>query len=78
MTRHTVGRLSGTHMSMLMQDESGELTAGHIQEGAVDGGDPQVGGASVKQHSEVLRRGADADHPVVLGLRGQNHECKLP
>ena len=45
------------------------LTAGQIKEGAVNGGDPEVGGARVKQHAEVLRRGANTDHPIVLGLR---------
>lgn len=34
----------------------------------MDGGDPEVGGASVKQDGEVLRRGADADNAIVLGL----------
>lgn len=51
--------------------QHGKLTAGHIEERAVNGGDPEVGGAGVKKHSEVLWRGADADHPVVLGLRRQ-------
>lgn len=37
----------------------------------MNGGDPEVGGAGVKQHSEVLWRGADADQPVVLSLRRQ-------
>lgn len=52
----------------------GELTAGYIKEGAVDGGDPEVGGAGVKQHGEVLRRSADTDHAVVLGLGGEHGE----
>lgn len=47
------------------------LTAGQIEERAVNGGDPEVRRARVKQHSEVLRRGADADLPIVLGLRRQ-------
>lgn len=50
-----------------------KLTAGDIEEGAVNGGDPEVGGARVKQHSEVLWRGANADHPIVLGLRRQEN-----
>lgn len=53
------------------RSEAGEeagLTAGHIEEGAVDGRDPEVRGARVKQHSELLRGRADADRPVVLGL----------
>lgn len=43
----------------------------------MDGGDPEVGGAGVKQHSEVLWRGADADHPIILGLRKQKSEKTL-
>lgn len=50
------------------------LTAGQVEEGAVDGGDPEVGGAGVEQHGEVLWRGADADHAVVLGLGTQGRE----
>ena len=45
-----------------------ELTAGHVQEGAVDGGHPQVGGACVKQHCEVLGWSPNADHPIILSL----------
>lgn len=48
-------------------EETG-LTAGHIKKGAVDGWDPEVGGARVKQHSELLRGGADTYRPIVLGL----------
>lgn len=48
-----------------------KLTAGQIEEGAVNGGDPKVGGASVKQHSEGLRRGTNADRAIVLSLRRQ-------
>lgn len=47
------------------------LTAGEIEERTVNGGDPEVRRARVKQHSEVLRRGADADVPIVLSLRRQ-------
>lgn len=54
--------------------EGGKLTAGHVEEGAVDGGDPEVGGASVKEHREVLWRSADTDHPVVLGLGGHSKQ----
>ena len=46
----------------------GTLTAGLA--GAVDGGHPQVGGAGVKDDSEVLSGGADADGPEVLRLPG--------
>ncbi len=55
-------------LSKLVPKKS-KLTAGQIEERAVNGGHPEVGGAGVKQHSEVLWRGANADHPIVLGLR---------
>lgn len=44
------------------------LTAGHVKKRAVNGGDPEVGGACVKQHSELLWGGTNADLPEVLGL----------
>lgn len=46
------------------------LTAGYVQQLAVDGGDPQVGGAGVKDDCEALWGGPNADFPVVLGLWG--------
>lgn len=49
------------------------LTAGQIEEGAVNGWNPEVGGAGVKQHGEGLRRGTDADCTIVLSLRGHKH-----
>lgn len=52
------------------------LTAGHVKEGAVDGRDPEVGGARVEQHSELLRGGADANRPIVLGLVETSFELK--
>lgn len=51
-----------------------KLTAGHIKERAVNGGDPEVRGACVEQHSEVLWRAANADLPIVLGLRRQKNK----
>ena len=49
--------------------EGGEtLTAGFA--GAVDRGHPQVGGAGVKDDSEVLSGGADANGAEVLRLPG--------
>lgn len=53
-----------------------KLTAGHIEERAVNGGDPEVRGACVEQHSEVLWRAANADLPIVLGLRRQKSSHK--
>lgn len=50
----------------------GELTAGQVEESAVDRRDPEVGGAGVKQDGEVLRRCADADDAIVLGLKKIN------
>lgn len=47
------------------------LTAGQVEEGAVNGGNPEVGGAGVKQHGEGLRGGPDADGAVVLSLGGK-------
>lgn len=44
------------------------LTASQADTG--DGGHPEVGGAGVEDHGEVLRRGADGDGPIVLHLRG--------
>lgn len=45
-----------------------ELTAGLA--GAVDGRNPQVGGAAVKDDSERLRGGADGDHTIIGQLEG--------
>lgn len=38
--------------------------------GTGDRGNPEVGGASVEDHCEVLRWGANGDGPVVLHLQG--------
>ena len=46
-----------------------ELTAGLAA--AVDRGHPQVGGSSVEDDGEGLRRGADGDHAIVGQLVGQ-------
>lgn len=46
-----------------------ELTAGCVA--AVDGRHPQVGGTSVEDDGERLRRGADGDHAIVGQLVGQ-------
>lgn len=48
-----------------------QLTAGQIPERAVNRGYPEVRGASVEHHSEVLWRGANADLPKILGLGRQ-------
>lgn len=49
-------------------------TAGDVQQGAVDGGHPQVGGAGVEDHGEGLRGRSQADLPVVLSLLNNNTE----
>ena len=46
-----------------------ELTAGLAA--AVARGHPQVGGSSVEDDGEGLRRGADGDHAIVGQLVGQ-------
>lgn len=48
-----------------------QLTAGQILEIAVNRGDPEVRGAGVEHHSEVLWRGANADLSKILGLGRQ-------
>lgn len=50
------------------------LTAGYVEEGAVDGGNPEVGRAGVKQNCEGLRRGPDADQTKVLRLKRDRRE----
>lgn len=47
------------------------LTTGRVQGAALGGRHPEVGGARVKDDFEGLRRGADADLTVVLGLQGE-------
>lgn len=47
------------------------LTTGRVQGAALGGRHPEVGGARVKDDSEGLRRGADADLTVILGLQGE-------
>lgn len=44
------------------------LTAGYVGVVALLGWHPEVGGARVKHHFECLRRVADRDRAVVLGL----------
>lgn len=48
------------------------LTAGDVQEGAVDGGHPQVRGARVEHHGEGLGRRSQADLTIILGLFNNN------
>lgn len=60
-----------------VRNEEAGLTAGHVQERAVDGWDPEVRGARVEQHSELLRGGADADRPIVLGLGRRDRNSTL-
>ena len=53
-----------------------ELTAGLAA--AVDRGHPQVGGSSVEDDGEGLRRGADGDHAIVGQLVGQTKTLMSP
>ena len=45
------------------------LTAGNVQNGAVDRRDPQVGGPSVKHNLEPLPRCSNGDISIILGLQ---------
>lgn len=53
------------------------LTACYVEQRAMDGGHPQVGGAGVKHHSECLRGGAQADLTIVLSLDGKRRNKSL-
>lgn len=44
------------------------LTASYVKEGAMDGGNPQVGGTGVEDDSKCLRWRSNGDFTVVLGL----------
>lgn len=44
------------------------LTAGNVQQGAVNGRHPEIGRTSVKHHAEGLRRGSQGDVAIVLCL----------
>lgn len=44
------------------------LTTGDVQEGAMDRGHPQVGGACVEHHGEGLRRRTQTDLAIILSL----------
>lgn len=57
---------------------TGALTAGDVQEGAVHGGHPQVGGARVEHHGEGLRRRSQADLTVILGLVNDKKNTVFP
>ena len=48
--------------------EYGELTASKVKERALAGGNPEVGGACIKHHSELLSRSANTNCAIVLGL----------
>lgn len=53
------------------------LTACNVQEGAMDRWNPEVGWSGVKQHSEVLRRGANTDHSKILRLKWEKGQSDL-
>lgn len=48
--------------------EYGQLTASKVKERALAGGNPEVGGACIKHHSELLSRCANTNCTIVLGL----------
>ena len=53
------------------------LTASNVEERAVYGGHPEVGGARVKHHRERLGRTADPNLTIILSLWRYNSVCKL-
>ena len=56
--------------------EYGELTASKVKERALAGGNPEVGGACIKHHSELLSRSANTNCAIVLGLYALVHRGK--
>lgn len=50
------------------------LTAGDVQQGTVHGWHPEVGGASVKDHGEILGGCSDTDHTKILSLQSRRTE----
>ena len=46
----------------------GQLTASKVEERAFAGGNPEVGGARIEHHGELLSRGANTNDAIVLGL----------
>lgn len=55
--------------SAVLVTTTGALTAGNVQQGAVDRWHPQVGWASVEHHRESLMGGAQANLAIILGLK---------
>ena len=51
-----------------LYSEMGQLTAGKVEQGAVDRRHPEVGGASVEDHVELLAWSANGDLAIVLSL----------
>lgn len=50
------------------------LTAGNVQQVTVHRWHPEVGGAGVKDHSELLRGSPNANLTVVLGLQSRKRK----
>lgn len=50
------------------------LTAGNVQQVTVHRWHPEVGGASVEDHSELLGGGPDANLAIILGLQRRRRE----
>lgn len=47
------------------------LTAGDVEQVTVHRWHPEIGGASVKDHSELLGRGPNADLTIILSLQSR-------
>lgn len=56
--------------------EYGQLTASKVKERALAGGNPEVGRACIKHHSELLSRSANTNGAIVLGLYALVHRGK--
>lgn len=57
------------HLKGSRERKAGRLTAGYVKYLAMNGGDPQVRGACIKDDREALRGSSNADLTIVLGLR---------
>lgn len=58
------------------EGEAIPLTAGDVQQVTVHRRHPQVGGAGVKDHGELLRRSPDANLTIILGLQKEKGACE--
>jgi hypothetical protein len=77
-TKYTINKFSGRSEGLVSARQRAREREGKAskegrepdreREVASGGGDPEVGAAGVEDDGEVLRRRADADDPVVLGV----------